>query len=93
MAATLTWSGLNDKVINPLTEAKKINPELPTEVARAMIESSMTSEMRLSFRITMMVIPILFVIASYLIYRYRYKIDSQFYSRIISDLEERSKGA
>ena len=41
----------------------------------------------------MMVIPILFVIASYLIYRYRYKIDSQFYSRIISDLEERSKGA
>ena len=93
VAATLTWSGLNDKVINPLTEAKKINPELPTEVARAMIESSMTSEMRLSFRITMMVIPILFVIASYLIYRYRYKIDSQFYSRIISDLEERSKGA
>ncbi len=90
VAATLTLSGLNDKVINPLTEAKKIDPSLPTETARAMIESGMTGSMRLSLRITMMAIPILFVIVSYLIYRYRYKLDDKFYRQIISDLEERS---
>ncbi|MFY9542628.1 MAG: MFS transporter, partial [Dethiobacteria bacterium] len=93
VAATLTLSGLNEKVINPLTEAKKIDPDLPTEAARAMIESGMTGSMRLSLRITMMVIPILFIIVSYLIYRYRYKLDDKFYRQIISDLEERSKGA
>jgi len=93
VAATLTLSGLNEKVINPLTEAKKINPALPTEAARAMIESSMTEAMRLSLRMTMMVVPIILVILSYLIYRYRYKLDDKFYSQIISDLEARSKGA
>jgi Na+/melibiose symporter-like transporter len=40
-----------------------------------------------------MIIPILFIIVSYLIYRYRYKLDDKFYRQIISDLEERSKGA
>ncbi len=93
VAATLTLSGLNEKVINPLTEAKKIDPDLPTEAARAMIESGMTGSMRLSLRITMMVIPILFIIVSYLIYRYRYKLDDKFYRQIISDLDERSKSA
>jgi melibiose permease/lactose/raffinose/galactose permease len=58
-----------------------------------MIESGMTGTMRLSLRITMMIIPILFIIVSYLIYRYRYKLDDKFYRQIISDLEERSKGA
>ena len=63
------------------------------ETSRAIVESGTYGSIRLSLRITMMAIPILFVIVSYLIYRYRYKIDDKFYRQIIYDLEERSKGA
>ena len=41
------------------------------------------------FKIFMMIIPLLFIIASFVIYYKKFKIDEKFYEQIVSDLEAR----
>ena len=45
----------------------------------------------LMMKIAMLVFPLLCIAACYLIYRKKYKIDSKFYTKIISDLKERGE--
>ena len=42
-------------------------------------------------RMTMLVFPLVLIVAGYLIYRAKYRIDETFYARIISDLTERGQ--
>lgn len=37
----------------------------------------------------MLILPLLCILAGYLLYRIKYKIDSKLYSQILSDLQER----
>lgn len=89
VSITLAASGLNEFVINPLTEAKKANPNLSTEEARQMIASNVTSEMLLNLRSAMIIVPLILIIISYVIYRWKYKIDANMFKQITSDLEAR----
>lgn len=43
----------------------------------------------LIMKFAMLILPLLFILASYLIYRYKYKIDSTMYKQILADLQER----
>lgn len=89
VAVTLATSGLNDRVIQPVTEAKNANPGMSNEDVRALIASNVTEPMLLGLRTSMIIIPLLLILISYLIYRFKYKIDSKFYSQITKELTER----
>ena len=86
---TLAASGLNSGVIQPLTQAKRDNPNLTTEQARALIASNVSPEMLIGLRLSMIIIPLLLILLSYGIYRWKYKIDAKFYQQITSDLTDR----
>ena len=40
-------------------------------------------------KMAMLVLPLLCIVAGYIVYRYKYKIDSKMYQQILSDLQER----
>lgn len=86
---TLAFSGLQDNVIGVLARMKELNPNLSTEDARIQIASTVTPEMLISLRISMIVVPLLLILASYAIYRSKYKIDDQMYQQILKDLNDR----
>ena len=43
----------------------------------------------LTMKIAMFILPLIFILAGYLIYRFKYKIDQKMYKQILADLEER----
>ena len=45
----------------------------------------------LLMRLAMLVLPLILIVAGYLIYRAKYRIDEVFYARIIADLTERGQ--
>ncbi|MBQ0010341.1 MAG: MFS transporter [Ruminococcus sp.] len=46
---------------------------------------------KLVVKIAMFVIPLVFIVVGYIIYRVKYKIDEEFYGKILSDLKERGE--
>jgi melibiose permease/lactose/raffinose/galactose permease len=40
-------------------------------------------------KVSMLIIPLVFILAGYLVYFFKYKIDKEFYAKIMSDLRER----
>jgi melibiose permease/lactose/raffinose/galactose permease len=53
--------------------------------------ADVSGEGLLMMKIAMMIFPLLCIMLSYVIYRKKYKIDSRFYARILSDLRERGE--
>lgn len=87
VALTLALSGMNDKVIKPLTDfINSTNPS--TETIRNMINNTMTNQMVLSLRVSMLLVPFLFVLGSYLLYMFKYKIDEDTHRIITQELRE-----
>ena len=86
---TLAYSGLNDLVINPVTAAREANPDLTNEEIRLMISNLTTPEMLLNLRISMLALPLVLIVISYIIYHKFYKIDDKLYSQITTELLER----
>jgi len=89
VAGTLAFSGLNSKVIKPIAEAKNLNPGMSNDEVRTLIASLVDEPMLLGLRTSMIVIPLLLILASYAVYRWKFKIDSSFYKRITDELTER----
>jgi melibiose permease/lactose/raffinose/galactose permease len=89
VAITLAASGLNRGVIEPLTALSESNPGLTTEAARAFISANVTDSMLLGLRTSMIVLPLLMIVLSYLIYRWKYRIDAKMFQEITSELANR----
>jgi len=89
VSVTLAASGLNSKVIKPLTDMIKENPNFPSDQARAFIEANTTPEMLLMLRGSMIIVPFILILASYLVYRTYFKIDTAFFAKITDDLKKR----
>lgn len=89
VSITLAMSGLNEGVINPLTEARRLNPDMTTEQSRALIASNVTAEMLLELRSAMIILPLILIVISYVIYRWKYRIDAKMYQNITDDLLKR----
>lgn len=75
VGATLIISGINEAE-NTLTEG-------------ANAAAAVTPEGLLIMKVAMLVLPLIFIVAGYLVYMLKYKIDKQFYNQILSDLKER----
>jgi melibiose permease len=90
VAITLAASGLNRGVIEPLTALSESSPTpLTTEASRAFISANVTDSMLLGLRTSMIVLPLLMIVLSYLIYRWKYRIDAKMFQEITSDLAQR----
>jgi melibiose permease/lactose/raffinose/galactose permease len=55
----------------------------------AVTPADVTAQGLLLMKFAMLILPLLFVVAGYLVYRHRYKIDTALYQRILADLQER----
>ena len=58
-------------------------------INEAKTAADVTSGGLLTMKIAMLILPLFFILAGYLIYRYKYKIDQKLFKQIISELEER----
>ncbi len=58
-------------------------------ISRAETPADVTPQGLLLMKTAMLGLPLLFILAGYLLYRYKYKIDSKMYQEILSDLEAR----
>ncbi len=89
---TLAWSGLNDKVIKPLTnlrdEAAELGLTFTTEQSRAFIEANVTESMLVWLRVSMVILPAVFILGAYLVYRTYYKIDYAMFEQIKSEIKK-----
>jgi melibiose permease/lactose/raffinose/galactose permease len=86
---TLAFSGLNEKVIKPVTDTVNANPDMETADIRSLISSLVNDEMLLGLRTSMIIIPLILILLSFFIYRMYYKIDSKMYQQITDDLMTR----
>jgi len=57
----------------------------------AQTAAEVTSNGLLLMKIAMLVFPMICIVCSYFIYRFKYKIDAKFYAQILSDLRERGE--
>ena len=79
---TLIISGINDiseKVANAATEAE----------ANALINSTPDSAIWI-MKIAMMILPLICIVAGFIIYMKKFKIDEKMYAEIVRDLEDRN---
>ena len=91
-AFTLAISGLN-QYSNQISELEK-NTALSSEQIKQQaneLVASIPDSATLLLRISMIALPLLLIVVSYLVYRKFYRIDDAMYSRIIQDLEQRAK--
>ncbi len=62
-----------------------------TGINSAPTPDDVTDSALLGMRMMMMVFPMVLITASYLVYRFKYRIDEQFHAQIVSDLRERGQ--
>lgn len=58
-------------------------------ISSAASKADVTDKGLLILEMSMFVLPLICIVAGYIIYRYKYKIDEKMYNQIISDLKER----
>jgi len=69
-------------IISGINEAEEIS-----EAAGAV--AAVSSEGLLMMKVSMLLIPLVFIVAGYLVYFFKFKIDKDFYERIVTDLKQR----
>ena len=60
-------------------------------ISSAAVASDVTADGLLLMKVMMLAVPAVLIVISYLIYRWKYRIDETFHARIISDLRERGQ--
>ncbi|MDL2324320.1 glycoside-pentoside-hexuronide (GPH):cation symporter [Ruminococcaceae bacterium OttesenSCG-928-A16] len=91
-AVTMIISGLNryNQQINLLEKDTTLTKEQILEKGNQLV-ATIPSHMNLIMRLSMIVLPLALILASYVIYRTKYKIDDKMYAQIITDLEKRAE--
>ena len=89
---TLAFSGLNDysNQISALEKSAGLSTEEIKAQCNALVQT-IPGDATLKMRLSMLVLPLLLIIASYVIYRRCYRLDEKFYAKIIGDLEARGE--
>lgn len=83
---TLAFSGLNKNVIRPVANAVNSDPNMSSADIQHLISTLVSDDMLLALRTSMIIIPLILIVLSYLIYRWKYKIDAKLYQQITDDL-------
>ena len=68
-----------------MAQTQKIN------AAREFIANNMTDGMRLTLRLSMIIVPLVCIILAYFIYLKFYKINKDLYQNILTDLKQQQK--
>jgi melibiose permease/lactose/raffinose/galactose permease len=58
-------------------------------INKAVSVSDVTESGLLLMKCAMLILPLIFILIGYIVYRTKYKIDSEVYTKIVSELEER----
>jgi sugar (glycoside-pentoside-hexuronide) transporter len=58
-------------------------------INKAATPADVTSEGLLMLKLAMLLLPLLCIVAGFIVYRFKYKIDKKFYDQIVADLAER----
>lgn len=58
-------------------------------INRANTAADVTPEGLILLKVSMLIFPLICIVLGYLVYKYKFKIDSQMYEKILSELEER----
>ena len=92
-AFTLAISGLNQysNEISALEKSTTLSSEQIKQQANELV-AAIPDSATLLLRVSMIALPLLLIVVSYLVYRKFYRIDDEMYHRIIRDLEARAKG-
>lgn len=95
---TLALSGMNNTVIKPLADKMDAGGEFggmaqtqKINAAREFIANNMTDGMRLTLRLSMIIVPLVCIILAYFIYLKFYKINKDLYQNILTDLKQQQK--
>lgn len=89
LSITLILSGLNrisEHVAKNMADAD-------AKVVKEYIAQNLTPEMNSALRLAMVVVPMLLILASYLVFMRRYKLDEKRYGGIIAELKRRAADA
>ncbi|MCC6497032.1 MAG: MFS transporter [Propionibacteriaceae bacterium] len=73
-------AALSTQIVAVAVVIAGVNPDRPADTSEAGL---------LTIKLGMLVLPPVLILASYLIYRAKYRIDKDFYARIVADLRER----
>lgn len=92
-SVTMIVSGLNyyNQQINLLEKDAGLTKEQVLIKGNELV-AGIPPQMNFIMRLSMIVVPLLLILASYVIYRTKYKIDDKMYNQIITDLAARAKG-
>ncbi|AEC01996.1 glycoside-pentoside-hexuronide (GPH):cation symporter [Parasphaerochaeta coccoides] len=88
-AVTLSVQPLINKIGGAVATGIVTATLIVSGINRAATPMDVTSQGLLVMKIAMLLIPLLCIVAGYIVYRFKYKIDKQFYDRIVDDLVQR----
>ncbi len=88
-AVTLSVQPLLNKIGNAIATGIVTVTLIVSGINSAETPADVTPEGLMVMKLSMFALPIVCIVLGYLVYRFKYKIDSQFYDKIISDLKER----
>lgn len=86
---TLSLQPLINKLAGALAGGVATVTVIISGINRAQTPDDVTSEGLLILKLAMFALPLLCIIAGYIVYRAKYKIDKKFYDQIVSDLTAR----
>lgn len=88
-AVTLSVQPLINKIGGAIATGIMTVTLLVSGINSAQTPDDVTSEGLLTLKLSMFIIPLICIVAGYLIYRAKYKIDKPFFDRIVKELTER----
>lgn len=88
-AVTLSVQPLINKIGGAIATGIMTVTLLISGINRAETPDDVTTEGLLILKMAMFIVPLICIIAGYILYRYKYKIDKKFYDRIVADLAAR----
>ncbi len=88
-AVTLSVQPLINKIGGAIATGIMTVTLIISGINSAQTPDDVTSEGLLTLKLAMFVIPLICIIAGYILYRFKYKIDKKFYDQIVADLTAR----
>ncbi len=88
-SVTLSLQPFINKIGNAIASGVVGATVIISGISRASSAADMTEQGLVILKAAMLIIPLLCILAGYLIYKYKYKIDSKMYAQMLADLEAR----
>lgn len=88
-AVTLSVQPLINKIGGAIATGVVTMTLIISGINSAATPADVTQEGLLTMKLSMFILPLICIVAGYIVYRFKYKIDKEFYDKIVSDLIDR----